>query len=216
MNKYKNHVVIKLGGSLIENAHELLIYLQDRMASTNTTVTQILIVPGGSIFADSIRDLCQTKSISDDSAHWMAILGMEQYGYYLADKSGVMITEDVEKTVNGISILLPYRLMRNVDPLPHSWDVTSDCIAGWIASMLNARLIKVTDVDGIYIDEKIVPVLNASELIKREETCVDKMLPELLVKERIDCLVINGKYPQRVLDAINKKDVKGTLIKGNI
>jgi aspartokinase-like uncharacterized kinase len=35
--------------------------------------------------------------------------------------------------------LAPYRWLRDADPLPHSWAVTSDSIAAWIAKELNAR-----------------------------------------------------------------------------
>ncbi|MGH7649286.1 MAG: hypothetical protein ACREND_14305, partial [Gemmatimonadaceae bacterium] len=33
----------------------------------------------------------------------------------------------------------PYRWLRARDPLPHSWDVTSDSIAAWVAGELHAR-----------------------------------------------------------------------------
>jgi isopentenyl phosphate kinase len=40
--------------------------------------------------------------------------------------------------------------------IPHTWEVTSDTIAAYIAKALNAKeLIKVTDVDGIYIAERV-------------------------------------------------------------
>ena len=36
-------------------------------------------------------------------------------------------------------MLAPYRWLREADPLPHSWDVTSDSIAAWVASQVGAR-----------------------------------------------------------------------------
>jgi 5-(aminomethyl)-3-furanmethanol phosphate kinase len=212
----KSCVVLKLGGSLIENAPELLIYLQQNLDSWSTSVPTVLIVPGGGVFADSIRDVYKNREISDDAAHWMAILGMEQYAYYLADKSGIRTTDDVDKLLPGISILMPYRLLCSRDPLPHSWDVTSDCIAAWVASILDARMIKVTDVDGVMINGKTVATVDAAKLKEMGESCVDKMLPELLIKDSRDCRVINGNYPERVLAALEEKAVRGTLIKGNI
>src|SRR5262249_62419732 len=38
-----------------------------------------------------------------------------------------------------VPILAPSRWLREADPLPHSWDVTSDSIAAWIASRVGAR-----------------------------------------------------------------------------
>lgn len=200
----------------METAPDLLIYLQEHINHINEPAPSLLIVPGGGVFADSIRNFYENKGISEDAAHWMAILGMEQYAYYLADKSSMRLTDDLEELLPGISILKPYRLLLRRDPLPHSWDVTSDCIAAWVASILNARMIKVTDVDGVRICGKTVPVVHAVELKEMRESCVDRMLPELLMKDSRDCMVVNGKYPERVLAALEEKAVRGTLIKGNI
>jgi aspartokinase-like uncharacterized kinase len=38
-----------------------------------------------------------------------------------------------------IPVLAPYRWLREADPLPHSWDVTSDSIAAWVAAEIGAR-----------------------------------------------------------------------------
>ncbi|WP_370573780.1 amino acid kinase [Methanomethylovorans sp.] len=200
----------------MRTAPELLIYLQENLEQIFTPIHTMLIVPGGGVFADSIREVHEKRGISDEAAHWMAILGMEQYAYYLADKSGIRTTDDVDKLLPGISILMPYRLLRSRDPLPHSWDVTSDCIAAWVASMLDSRLVKVTDVDGVRINGETVAVVDAARLKEMGESCVDRMLPELLMKDGRDCMVVNGNYPERVLAALEEKAVRGTLIKGNI
>jgi aspartokinase-like uncharacterized kinase len=45
--------------------------------------------------------------------------------------------------------LLPFDWLRRADPLPHSWDVTSDSIAAWFARALRARrLMLVKHMDG--------------------------------------------------------------------
>ncbi|MFA0822362.1 MAG: amino acid kinase [Methanomethylovorans sp.] len=216
MSIVKNHVVLKLGGSLMENAPQLLIYLKDNLNLISYTAPAVLIVPGGGVFADSIREVHRKEGIGDYAAHWMAILGMEQYAYYLADKSGIRTTDDLDKIVPGITILMPYRLLYSMDPLPHSWDVTSDCIAAWVASMLSARLVKATDVDGVLVYGKTVATIDAVKLNEMGESCVDRMLPELLMKDGRDCMIVNGNYPERVLAALEEKAVIGTLIKGNI
>ncbi|HEX7627782.1 MAG TPA: amino acid kinase, partial [Candidatus Methanoperedens sp.] len=92
------------------------------------------------------------------------------------------------------------------------WDVTSDTIAAWIAFKLSARYIKVTDVDGIYLNGTLQNELKAEELIGIE-TCVDAELPEYLMKNNMDCEIINGNCPGRVLNAL-KGNISGTLIKG--
>src|SRR2546421_4006347 len=38
-----------------------------------------------------------------------------------------------------LPVLAPYHWLRAADPLPHSWEVTSDPIAAWLAGQLGAR-----------------------------------------------------------------------------
>ncbi|MFQ6071891.1 MAG: amino acid kinase [Methanosarcinales archaeon] len=205
-------IVLKIGGSLIEYAHNLLkklCYLD--YSATGREPESIIIVPGGGIFANIVRDVSQKYNISSDSAHWMAILAMEQYGFYLASLEKIKLLDDLDN-IPSMSILLPYKLLKNNDELEHSWKVTSDTIAAWIAKKLKARLIKATDVDGIYIDNKLVSTISARELIGKD-TCVDLALPKYLIKEKINLLVVNGKYPDRVIKAIFNKKTIGTFIR---
>jgi aspartokinase-like uncharacterized kinase len=197
-------IVVKIGGSLIHRAKEVVKEIIDY---SNAGGDKILIVPGGSIFADTVRRV----NASQEASHWMAVLAIEQYGYYLGDGNEVKLIEDLN-VEDGVSILLPYALMKKKDELPHTWDVTSDTIAAWVAHQLKARLIKVTDVDGIYLNGILQKELHASELAGIE-TCVDKELPRFLMENSTNCEIINGNCPGRLINAL-RGSVTGTLIKG--
>jgi len=198
-------ILIKLGGSLIQSARTIV---KDLIEYTNSTSETIIIVPGGSIFADTVRRV----DPGEESAHWMAVLAMEQYGYYLADGTGAEIIDSLEIPGKGTYILLPYRILKEKDELPHTWDVTSDTIAAWVALQLGGRFIKVTDVDGIYINGELQEELRADEIIGKD-TCVDAELPIFLMRNKINCEIINGNCSGRLINAL-KGNVFGTFVKG--
>lgn len=208
-------VVLKIGGSLIEQAEDLLKAVTEHIASTGSKV-KIVVVPGGGIFANGIREASRAHSIGDEAAHWMAVAAMEQYAYLLMDKSGVPLIDDTDDVPEGISILLPYQLLKTTDELEHSWDVTSDTIAAWVAHRINAILVKATDVDGVLNEGELIEEITAKELESMGETCTDRILPHILDKYSMDCVIVNGTCPERVVAAIEGKMVRSTHIKGNI
>jgi len=210
-------IVIKIGGSLIQSARELVRVLH-RYASVEGE--RILVVPGGGVFADAVRTASDTYGISDEAAHWMAVLAMDQYGHYLADGTEASLVTDIgEGSIRaGVSVLLVYDLLKRSDSgegsgIEHTWNATSDTIAGWVASRLGAVFIKATDVDGVLRDGALVSEITARELLAMGETCVDLELPRLLVSRSLDCRVVNGRYPDRVIDAI-QGGFRGTVIVG--
>jgi hypothetical protein len=61
-------------------------------------------------------------------------------------------------------------------------------------------------VDGVFTkdpkthaDAKLINEVSVEELLSRVgRTSVDKFLPKFLSKNRLDCYVVNGKYPERI------------------
>jgi aspartokinase-like uncharacterized kinase len=135
--------VIKVGGALLSLGDALPRSLAalELLSSEHLFV----VVPGGGPFADAVRAIDEHHSLSPDDAHWMAILGMDQYAILLASRLRnaelVYRRGDIARAhVRGrIPVLAPYRWLREADPLPHSWDVTSDSIAAWIAAEVGAQ-----------------------------------------------------------------------------
>jgi 5-(aminomethyl)-3-furanmethanol phosphate kinase len=136
-------IVMKVGGGLL--AH------RDCFDAVLATIgaagggRRLLVVPGGGPFADAVRSVDRRLRLSAEAAHWMAVLAMDQYGHLIADRlaGGVLVSD---RTAIGaalearqVPVLAPFRWMRDVDPLPHTWDVTSDSIAAWVAGEVGAR-----------------------------------------------------------------------------
>jgi len=194
--------VLKVGGSLIEVASNLIAYL-------SAARVDALVVPGGGPFAQTVRRYGDCVDVA--TAHWMAILAMNQYGFYLST-SGAPLVEDLRALEPGICILLPFKILYQQDPLPHSWEVTSDSIACWIAHELHADLVIATDVDGIFSGKGMTSSIAVNELTA--QTCVDAFLPQLLEKYRLDCTIVNGRHFERVIAAIQRRSTISTTIIG--
>jgi aspartokinase-like uncharacterized kinase len=217
--------IIKVGGSLALNPEKLKILC--RTLSDISQKQRLIIVPGGGEFADTVRALDERFNLSVQSSHQMAILAMDQYGYLLTNLVGnsclVDKLENVKKVLDSgkIPIFLSSSYFAGADPLPNSWDITSDSIAVYVAGQLGAcRIVLITNVDGIFTkdprkfaDAKLISMISAKELESFEErTSVDKYLPKLLIETKIECYVINGLYPKRIEDIFDHKKTICTLI----
>jgi hypothetical protein len=204
-------VIIKVGGSLAEDPASLITLCQELEALVKSY--RMLVVPGGGKFADVVREFYRNFDLADTVAHKMAILGMDQFGLFLSsitpNSQTTYVLEEARRLSSAgiLPIILPSRLMFQKDPLEHSWDVTSDSIAAYIAGLLLAeKLILVTDVDGIFTEDpkkdpnaRRIEKLSVNELLGWDKrTSVDKFLPRMLLKIGIGCYVVNGKHPERI------------------
>ncbi len=173
-----------------------------------------LVVPGGGPMADLVRNLFSRQALSQEAAHWMAILAMEQYAYLLADGTGARLTSEIQRPQGqGVEVLLPYRALREDDSgIEHNWDYTSDSVAVFVALRLDAPLIKATDVDGVILGGRVVEKTLASDLLG-SESCIDQGALRLLMESGRSCWVLNGSDPRRFVSAL-KKGEGGTIIKG--
>ena len=135
-------VVIKVGGNLGREPE-----LARRLTPIAGMRRQhgVLVVPGGGAFADLVRAESARHLLPESVGHWMGVLAMEQYGHLLAgvlpDSALVSSPDEIAAALRDgrLPVLAPYRWLREEDPLPHSWAITSDSIAAWIAGRLGAR-----------------------------------------------------------------------------
>lgn len=211
-------IVIKVGGSLLAHGHEILHLLSDYAAKKGLV---FIIVPGGGPFVEPVRELSRQGRVTEEAAHWMAVLAMHQYGFFLAEGArsirSIPLVERLEELSGAghICILLPYTILRADDSLPHTWDVTSDTIAAFVAHKIGASsFIKVTDVDGILAEDgSLIKEITALEMITRGmKGCVDAALPGFLLRNRMSCIIVNGNFPERILAVIEGKPTLCTAI----
>jgi aspartokinase-like uncharacterized kinase len=145
-------VVVKLGGGVLANADHFDTVLA-RIAG-GAQQRRLLVVPGGGPFADAVRTVDRRFNLSDDAAHWMAVLAMDQYARFVASRlvNGEVIESlqalGVALAAGRLPVLAPFRWLREADPLPHSWDVTSDSIAAWVSGQVGARRLVVIKPSG--------------------------------------------------------------------
>jgi probable H4MPT-linked C1 transfer pathway protein len=139
-------IVVKLGGGVLAYPDRFDAALDAIGAAARHR--RLLVVPGGGPFADAVRSLDRRLRLSEDAAHWMAVLAMDQYAHLIASRlpNAVLVSDPREiggaldaGSAGQAAILAPSRWLRDVDPLPHSWDVTSDSIAAWIAGQIGAQ-----------------------------------------------------------------------------
>ncbi len=211
----KRFIVLKIGGSLLNYFEELKIFCKTLSKISETA--KVLVVPGGGIFANTIRDLQKKIKFSDDTAHWMALLAMDTYAFLLKDMiEGSKIIYTLEETPSRDKpvILAPFNLMKEKDSLEHSWRVTSDSIAAYVAHQLGAGLlVLVKDVDGIIDTEgNVYKEIRSEELSGLGELCVDEVLPILIKEYQVECWIVNGRYPKRLEKLVFEGETFGTKI----
>ena len=153
---YEIHTVVKIGGGLLagEGCLDSVLAVIGDIARDRP----LLIVPGGGPFADAVRDQDARLGLSDDAAHWMAVLAMDQYAHLIASRlAGATVVCDEAEIARAmdagrVPVLAPSAWLRRVEPLPHSWNVTSDSIAAWVAGAVGAPellLIKPSGASGV-------------------------------------------------------------------
>ena len=215
--------VVKIGGSLFPN---YAIELAEKLKNTES-----LIILGGGEFANLIRKYDEDINFSDETNHWTAIECMDIISKLVNDKVkstklAYSIDEANEISDKGFTpIFVVSQFLKTNDPFECSWDVTSDSIAAYVADIFDAKLLIVTNVNGIYTQEPKEPgstfisKIDASKLLTFQESSIDVMLPSLLLRFGTNCYVVNGKYPERVLslidDNINYYNFDYTLIIGD-
>jgi aspartokinase-like uncharacterized kinase len=188
-------LVVKVGGSLYNQIPTLAPIL-------DSSKRPLFMIPGGGHFAETVR-LCH---VDEDAAHWMAIAAMEQYGWFISS-FGFPVTEKLalcQKT----TVFLPYQCLRTDDVLSHTWNITSDTIAAWVAATLGLDLLVLKSVEGIVINGILQPQVTRP----LDTDVVDPFFIPFVLKNSVKTTIINGTNPKRVENILSGADVSGTTI----
>ncbi|MCC6057356.1 MAG: hypothetical protein LM568_00365 [Desulfurococcaceae archaeon] len=212
-------IVLKVSGHLYryrDKVVELMQILEDLVEKEFLVV----VVPGGSIFADTVKEFQVETGIDDDLAHWMAIKAMEIYGLYLAKYSRKAVEtytlRDIENALKEklIPIAMPYRILKEHDELPHSWDISSDSIATYIASLVRADIVVFGKlIKGILNENRVlIHKVKVDEGFKYIRNEFDKYVIHLLKKFRIPLAIFDVTNPSLLYKIVKQEYGNYTLL----
>ncbi|MFA4966140.1 MAG: hypothetical protein WC709_10985, partial [Thermoleophilia bacterium] len=212
--------VVKVGGSLARGGR-----LRPLCAALARTAARhdLLVVPGGGVFADAVRELDARVHLEARTAHWMAVLAMDQFGLALAEliPRGRAVCSAEQARVAGaegaVAVLLPYEWLRQEDPLPHDWSVTGDSIAAWVARECRAgTLVLLKDRRGVS-----APLPGGSQPPRGALTAavlgawegVDGHLGRLLDGLGADVWILDGERPERLDELLDGGEPDGISVR---
>jgi aspartokinase-like uncharacterized kinase len=181
-------IVVKLGGSLA---------VSGKLSACLDKVEQlqqgraVVIVPGGGVFADQVRNMQQQWQFDDRTAHQMAILAMQQMALVIkALKPNFKIIDWVAELLTqnnqpSTSIWSPELNELDTAGIPSSWDISSDSLSAWLANKIGAdELILVKSV-------KIAPDFDVLKLA--QEQVVDTLFYQYTQRVPFTVSIVNAE-----------------------
>jgi aspartokinase-like uncharacterized kinase len=144
-------VVVKVGGSLL-GWDGLRDRLREFLDSDDARGERLVLIAGGGPVVDALRLLHAAHGLSETASHRLALRAMDVTAHVLAALvEGSRVIEDVGELPDAWGrglrpVLSPRRFLEEIDeraadPLPLSWETTSDSIAARVAVYLGARLV---------------------------------------------------------------------------
>ena len=205
--------VIKIGGSMLgepelANWLEILVKYGDG---------KVVIVPGGGLFADTVREAQQLTNISDAVAHKLALLAMDQFGLLMAGMNPALATASSELEIaergwqhRGI-VWLPSKMVLADGSIPQNWQVTSDSLSAWLANKLGATQLMLVKSKSLiaYQETLSIPL---QKLV--EDELVDSQFVEFATGQKYQTWLLN-KVDYNIFEQgfkLKKLEAKGLLV----
>lgn len=177
--------VVKIGGSLAKDP--VLARWLDELAALGGG--RVVIVPGGSVYADGARQAQADWQFDDVVAHNMAILAMGQFAFMLQGLCPELVLaaneRELEKAVHSgrVALWMPLEMLRREADDLTTWDVTSDSLSLWLANRLNAERVVLV---------KSCPVPAAGDWLD--------LAAAGIVDRRFPALAADAAYPIHILE----------------
>jgi 5-(aminomethyl)-3-furanmethanol phosphate kinase len=192
--------VVKVGGSFAARPAQLRRLMETLAGAARRR--WLVVVPGGGSFADEVRRVDRRFRLSDSAAHWMAVLAMDQYAYLLQRLApgAALVRRRSELRRGRVNVLLPAAWLLRADPLPHSWDVTSDSIAAWVAAQLSVRRLMLVKHENGFIAPDL-SMRSRRAALAALGNVVDPYFARVL-DPGIACWIVRGQRPQHITRVI--------------
>lgn len=214
--------VIKLGGSVTH--HESLLQWLKLVARWGDG--KVIIVPGGGVYADAVRDFQHMRSglpnghISDRQAHALAIYAMDQMARSLVAMAPelALVRNPLDIAESGWQhrglIWLPSEMTLNPTlwaetPLAENWETTSDSLAAWLAGQLDACHLLLVKSDDRLLEKKAE--VSLSEL--QAAGILDQGLSCILPQARFKTWVVHQNRYQLFEQGFDAQALKHGLIR---
>jgi len=141
-------LVVKIGGSLHDSPN-----LARWIEALERWPHRLTLVGGGGPFADAVRAAQPKLRYSNETAHAMAVLAMEQYALALSELYGLDLAAtreeiDAVHATGRIALWRASRMVGAATDIAPGWEVTSDSLAAWLARQTGAdALLMIKSVD---------------------------------------------------------------------
>ena len=225
---YRIGAVIKFGGSLLKDPDACQAAL-DALSGAAASGHRLLVVPGGGPTDDAIEVLDERHAFHPNTHHYACALAQDQTGLMICDPlwgaavSWCRTLEGAHRIIDDgrVAVLLPSQLIFALDPFERTWEITSDAMAVYFSWLVAAeKTIILTNVDGIYATDKVgeeealIASITAKDLEAMGATAVDGCISGYLQRRQMNCWVLHGGYPARLLTLLDGGTPVGTLIRG--
>ncbi len=195
----ESRLVVKLGGSLYDHPH-LVPGVHKWLATREES--RVVIVAGGGVIADAIRELDRWQNLGHERSHFYALQTTQLATTIFSERTGLPIVPHQlawweAPAVSRVHLLnsdvFLQRYEAQFGDVPHTWELTTDSIAAYAAGVANCPLVLLKSVD--------VPA-ETSWQAAADAGWVDPHFPGVVAKYRLAAKSLNfrrwldGEFPQ--------------------